>query len=244
MARRSTRPRRRSRCAASSAASSRPYESQGTPTVITRAIARVYAFAAVTTVAARGHGEPRKHHAERRPRRRNGFSENSQEPAVESFSGHRRMTCLNNPHPRRRRRGKHHRSGVAGAALRAVRGRRRPRRARGARRRHVVSAPSPRARHHAARPRRLRGRAPAGQPGLAHADPLPDRARRDARQDPRPHAGRRRLRDQALQHRGAGGPHPRHPAPRRRRRRRRRPPRVRRSRDGRRHPRGLARPDA
>ena len=49
----------------------------------------------------------------------------------------------------------------------------------------------------------------------ARADHLPDRARRDRGQGARPHDGRRRLRDQALQPRGARGADPHDPAARR-----------------------------
>ena len=48
----------------------------------------------------------------------------------------------------------------------------------------------------------------------APARPLPHRARRHRGQGARPHPRRRRLHDQAVQRRGAGGAHPRHPAPR------------------------------
>ena len=70
-----------------------------------------------------------------------------------------------------------------------------------------------RARRDAARPRRLRGVPASAQRRRADAGPVPHRPRRDRRQGARPHPRRRRLPGEAVQPRGARGPHQRGAAP-------------------------------
>ena len=116
------------------------------------------------------------------------------------------------PHPGGRRRAQHRRAAVGRPA---VRGLRRP--VGGDRHRGLDLArtfrPQPgHARRDAARPRRQRGGPPPAPPGRPGADRLPDGARRRAGQGGGPGPGRR-LRHQAVQHRGADGPGGRHPAP-------------------------------
>ena len=77
---------------------------------------------------------------------------------------------------------------------------------------------------------------PAARPRAARAGAVPHRARRDRGQGARPHARRRRLRDEAVQPRGAGRADPRGPAPRRQGEPRRSRASLRRPRDGRRRP--------
>ena len=69
-----------------------------------------------------------------------------------------------------------------------------------------VPARPGRARRHAARPRRLRRQRRLRRRAAGGAGALPHRPRRHRGQGPRPHHRRRRLRDQAVQPRGAGRP--------------------------------------
>ena len=119
------------------------------------------------------------------------------------------------PHPRRRRRAEHRRAALGRAHLRGLPGRRRRHGRRGARAGAQLPPASRHARRHAARLRRQRGLPAAAQPGRADADRLPHGARHDPGQGRGPEHGRR-LRDEALQHRGADGPGRGHPAPGRR----------------------------
>src|SRR5665647_716394 len=129
-------------------------------------------------------------------------------------SPHDHSSADDGPHPRRRRRAEHHRSRRHGAALRALRRAGGAQRPRGARHSGDVLPGPRRPRHHDAGHRRLRGGSPPAQRGREPPGALPHGARRDRRQGARPHPGRRRLYDQAVQRRGARGAHPRHPAPR------------------------------
>ena len=142
---------------------------------------------------------------------------------------------------RRGRRAQHRRRDLDGPALRGLRRGDRGQRPGCARRRRVVPPPPDGARHHAARHGGLRGGAPAWAASAPSCRSSSSPRATHRGQGPRPDHGRRRLRDQALQPRGAGGPHPRDPAPHRARGARVEPARVRRPRARRRHPRGHAR---